>query len=447
MIVTNTTFRAAPWANVLYAMDRDWWKMHIAEVRKTFLGLLCTPLADCYGAEQVAVRQKSSGAGAVALASQFGAQRVLLLGYDCSTNFGSHWHGDHPKGLGNAQNAKTWPAQFRELALQLAGRVSVINCSRYSQLDVFPRGALAAELQERVVLVDGMNGMGDNLHQRAVVRELCESAQVWLRTPWPSLYHDLPVKFLSPSTNLRTQNKNAAAERGKYSPSAPAQAKTLRVHYPPTEVRARGSVLAAMSAVCGVRVGDFSMPVPPEWHDEIPQFETGGRPIIIYRPLVERKEWGGCRNRNPDAVAYGALFESIREDFCVVSVADLAPGVEWRVDRDVRADVEFHSGELSVRALAALWRRAALVFTAPGFAVPLAQAVGTPVVAVFGGYEDSRSFMSGSPTPYLGIDTVAPCRCFSHTHSCNKSINIDAARRRILEFKNEHCSQQAVCQD
>jgi hypothetical protein len=447
VIVTNTTFRAAPWANVLYAMDRDWWKMHIAEVRKTFLGRLCTPLADCYGAEQVAVRQKNSGAGAIALASQFGARRVLLLGYDCSTNFGTHWHGDHPKGLGNAQNAESWPAQFRELALQLAGRVTVVNCSRYTQLDAFPKGTLPAELLERVVVVEGMNGMGDNLHQRSVVRELCKSAHVWLRTPWPSLYHDLPVKFLAPSTNLRTQNKNAAAERIKYSASVPAHSHKLRVHYPPATVRAKGSVLAAMSAECGVPVGDFSLPVPAEWDAEVPHFETGGRPILIYRPLVERKEWGGCRNRNPDAAAYKALLESVREGFCVVSVADLVPGVEWRVDYDIHADVEFHTGELSVRALAALWRRAALVFTAPGFAVPLAQSVGTPVAAVFGGYEDSRSFMSGNQTPYLGIDTVVPCRCFSHTHNCNKSINLDAARQRLLEFKNEHCSQQAVCQD
>src|SRR5690606_36428084 len=38
VVVTNTTFRAAPWADVLYAMDRAWWLRYLDEVRKAFTG-------------------------------------------------------------------------------------------------------------------------------------------------------------------------------------------------------------------------------------------------------------------------------------------------------------------------------------------------------------------------------------------------------------------------
>ena len=43
-----------------------------------------------------------------------------------------------------------------------------------------------------------------------------------------------------------------------------------------------------------------------------------------------------------------------------------------------------------VEALAALTASAALVFSAPGFATALAQAVSTPSITIFGGHENSR---------------------------------------------------------
>src|SRR5690606_3319410 len=43
VIVTNTTFRLCPWADVLYALDAAWWKQYLREVRQVFTGALVTP--------------------------------------------------------------------------------------------------------------------------------------------------------------------------------------------------------------------------------------------------------------------------------------------------------------------------------------------------------------------------------------------------------------------
>lgn len=297
--------------------------------------------------------------------------------------------------------------------------------------------------------VMGMHGMGDNLHQRAVVRELMRRHAVWLDTPWPSIYHDLVGRNLhlcSKGSRLRTQAKNMRREEALFDAATPPHhAPAIAVNYPPAAVRKHRGVLPAMAAQCGVEPGDFRMPVPSDWQHGLTL--PPDRPVLVFRPLVERREWGGCRNRNPDRAAYLDLLAGIREHFFVVSVADLQPGHEWLAQPPIDADLTLHAGELEFRALAALWRDADMAFTAPGFGVVLAQAIGTPVVAVFGGYEAGYSFSAGAAhTPTLAIEPVRPCDCFSHTHRCDKRIDLPAARRRLSDFVHEHCPQPAVDQ-
>lgn len=38
VIVVNTTYRLALWADVLYAMDRSWWNHHKADILRSFHG-------------------------------------------------------------------------------------------------------------------------------------------------------------------------------------------------------------------------------------------------------------------------------------------------------------------------------------------------------------------------------------------------------------------------
>lgn len=295
----------------------------------------------------------------------------------------------------------------------------------------------------KAVNLAGLHGMGDNLHQRAIVRQLMQSQEVWLETPWPSIYHDLVgpgLNLVSKGSKLRTQAKNAQREAAFFSTAkVPQGAAQMNVHYAPAAVRQHRGVLQAMAAHCSVAPGDFRMPVPLDWRHGL-DLPTE-KPVMVFRPLIERTEWTGCKARNPDQAAYLALFESIRKEYFVVSVADLEPNKEWLAQPDIAADITLHAGQLDFPGLAALWSDADLVFTAPGFGVVLAQAVGTPVAAVFGGYEAGYSFSAGAMySPTLAIEPVNGCDCFSHHHACDKRIDLANAELKLKEFIYDHCS-------
>ena len=294
------------------------------------------------------------------------------------------------------------------------------------------------------IYIEGMHGLGDNLHQRAVIRHLMQSHEVWLETPWPCVYHDLigdRLKLVSKGSKLRTQSKNQKRESAAYTRGRIPQ-RSKRIWYRPEAVRLHRSVLGAMCASVDVPVGRFDLPIPEAWSqkaDALLGKWKPDRPLMIYRPLVERTEWGGCAARNPDHATYAALFDVIRDRFFVVSVADLQEGAEWIVGDHVDADVEMHRGELDFETLAALTQKAALVFSSPGFAVILAQSVGTPSVCVFGGYEAGYSFSAGAQwAPHLAIEPVNPCDCFLHDHACDKRIDTPAAMESLVDFVSRH---------
>jgi len=291
------------------------------------------------------------------------------------------------------------------------------------------------------ILLQGMHGMGDNLHQRAIVRQLLAAGRrVYLETPWPCIYHDLAVGLVRKPSRLRTQARNERREASAYTALPPAGARPLRVWYSGDDVRRRGSVLAAMlhNAGCSLAGADFSLPVPSAWLEQADARLRAWKPhlpVLLYRPLVERTEWGGCAARNPDYEAYYQILQAVRDGFFVVSVADLVPKIEWLVGRAITPDVELHHGELAFEELAGLAARSTMVYCSPGFAAILGQAVGTPTVCIFGGYENSSSFADGARhAPYLGIDPITPCSCFSHKHRCRKAIDVPTAIQRLEQF-------------
>ena len=153
-IVVNTTFRMAPWADILYAMDSAWWKHYGAEVAQNFGGMKFSYVQNC-GPDVTALKGTSvptswgnSGAGAIGICVSAEAAKVLLLGFDCQWTGGrKHWHGDHPEGMGNATSVKRWPAQFSLVAKVAKHKgVRVVNCSRETALTCFTRGQLEREL-------------------------------------------------------------------------------------------------------------------------------------------------------------------------------------------------------------------------------------------------------------------------------------------------------------
>lgn len=153
MIVTNTTFRMCPWADVLFAFDPKWWRVHFEEARRAFAGQMLTVAHSVPGVVTLCGATwftpfQTSGACAVSLAICGRASKVVLLGYDCQRTGGrTHWHGDHPKELSNAKTIDGWPAVFKAVAAEARAKgVTVLNASRETALTCFDRVELASAL-------------------------------------------------------------------------------------------------------------------------------------------------------------------------------------------------------------------------------------------------------------------------------------------------------------
>ena len=297
------------------------------------------------------------------------------------------------------------------------------------------------------LILQGMHGLGDCLHQRAIVRQLAQRFDLWLETSWPLVYWDIPgLKLLARGTRLRTQLKNAAREEKLFTRHPPPPwVPAIKVEYPPVYVRAFGSVLGAMCARVGVPKEDFRLPLRPQWLEKADKVLKGvTKPVMLFRPLVTRREWTGGQTRNPIPADYERLFHSIAPRFHVVSVADLEHDAEWLIGNRLTTDQKFHRGELDAETLFGIAARSALIFGAPGFQTVLGQAIGTPGVTVFGGYEDASSFSAGaSYAPWLAIEPETPCPCWRHDHECPKDIDIAKATERLKEFTDAVLSARA----
>jgi len=150
-LVTNTTFRLAPWAAVLFGFDSKWWRQYGAEAA-SFKGekLTISPNGTKHGARlcpnpNVIMRYGNSGAAALAIALQGNPAKVILLGYDGqkAPNGQAHWHEDHPNGMSNCKSIATWKSHF-ELTAILARRkhTQVVNASRETAIRCFDRARL-----------------------------------------------------------------------------------------------------------------------------------------------------------------------------------------------------------------------------------------------------------------------------------------------------------------
>jgi len=160
VIAVNRSYQLVPWAECLYAADAGFWKHYKATgfkgwrfcadetIRYIDASVHAVKIArdpkDRRLTEMVAGPIGTVGFGgnsgyqAVNLAAQFGARRILLVGFDYC---GAHWHPDHPKTLRNPTGA-----EFRRWAMDLdraAGTlkswgIEVLNLSPVSKLRAFP---------------------------------------------------------------------------------------------------------------------------------------------------------------------------------------------------------------------------------------------------------------------------------------------------------------------
>jgi hypothetical protein len=160
----------APFAEAVYGCDYAWWasvnglpdfsgaKFAYADRACDRYGLrkikIPEPLSDSILTEEVGVvgAGGNSGFQALNLAVQFGARRVLLLGFDCQDRSGVHWYGRNmAQGMGNPSegNFRRWRAAFLTAAPTLTGLgVEVINASPISDVKAFPRWSVADTLKQ-----------------------------------------------------------------------------------------------------------------------------------------------------------------------------------------------------------------------------------------------------------------------------------------------------------
>jgi len=158
----------APWADAVYGCDFPWWR----SVRglPDFHGekwSYAPQACDQYGARQVKIDRDrndllfgevgfvgsggNSGFHALNLVAQFGATRILLVGFDVHDRGGVHWYGRNiALGMSNPMehNFRRWRGAFETASAQLKARgVEVINASPMSDIKGFPRTTLRQALE------------------------------------------------------------------------------------------------------------------------------------------------------------------------------------------------------------------------------------------------------------------------------------------------------------
>jgi hypothetical protein len=255
----------------------------------------------------------------------------------------------------------------------------------------------------------GMQGLGDNLYQRAVIRAMDQP--VYLETAWPQLYADLQVLCVKPATTLRTQLKNIATQKYCRPPRGlPAR----RIGY-----GGEGSMLQSMCDSVGVKRRDIVFDGPPV---VIP----GRRPYVVVRPATVREEWrADARNPAPKYIASAA--DSARAaGYDVISIADLAEGREWAVEPLPFAHEQLHRGELGFMEMLGLVAGADGVIGGVGWLAPAAVAYHVPMLLLYGGaggYNGPQRIFD-SPMNLDRIVQVMPdnfCMCRNNQHTCDKT--------------------------
>ena len=124
VITINESWKLAPWANMLYGCDAQWWYkrrgqwvgfnkngLKITQDRTTGELLINEDIKRVFavrGSEHLLLGQPgyigwggNSGFQALNLAMHFEPAKIILVGYDMSLKNGEHWHGRHANGLHN----------------------------------------------------------------------------------------------------------------------------------------------------------------------------------------------------------------------------------------------------------------------------------------------------------------------------------------------------------
>ena len=267
------------------------------------------------------------------------------------------------------------------------------------------------------IMLRGMMGLGDNIYQRSIVRELAKVRPVYLITAWPQLYADVPdIWPLRVASRLRTQTKNMKRDDLAWAAWPRSRIPEIRINY---TSRPKVSILEALGASVGHQ--------PERLTFDLPSFGKQSRkPYIVIRPATIRKEWLAT-GRNPDPGYLALAADKLRDFFQIISIADLAPGEEWALEPLPYADQTFHAGELTIEETLSLVQGAAGVVGGVGWLVPAAIAYRTPMLLIFGGwgFYNGPERIFDSRIDASNIRSLLPpdfCQCRDQSHNCDKRI-------------------------
>ena len=301
------------------------------------------------------------------------------------------------------------------------------------------------------LIVETMHGFGDNVYAREVVRSLLPrwGERLFVRTAWPQLFHDTGVELLRPTTELRTQRRNVEAYRDwSRLPDGPFQ--RLHLRYDVRNWAAGTSLPSAMLENAGLlRTGDFSFHPMPAWVDQVRRIRPKG-PFAIVHPSSVRTEWRNvARAPRPE---YLQQLVHQHQEFEWWEITDLDPPREVQYGPPLTG-VTKSIGGLSTEQLIALMSLADVVLTGPGFMLPLAVALRTPVVCLFGGDLPPNlliePWMLASPCELVAPNPFCDCGAKGSRHtdeSCNKVLDPNAIERaftraacgKLLEWDGEY---------
>lgn len=174
VIAVNDAYKLLPWADVLYACDAAWFEAHngspkFAGEKWSSHGLSPkndkTGIADKFGLRVIAGEDRegfsldparihyghNSGYQAVNLAILFGADPIILVGFDMrAVDQRLHFFGNHPAPLRTSAPFAQWRARFHQAAQMLGSTPRIINCTPESALKCFPMMPLAEALDGRM---------------------------------------------------------------------------------------------------------------------------------------------------------------------------------------------------------------------------------------------------------------------------------------------------------
>lgn len=94
---------------------------------------------------------QNSGFQALNMAVQFGASKILLVGFDCSLKDGTHHHGRHPAPLTNPRQASVdkWRGHLEaQVPIFDALGIEVVNCSPTSTVRGYRKCELVDAIKE-----------------------------------------------------------------------------------------------------------------------------------------------------------------------------------------------------------------------------------------------------------------------------------------------------------